>query len=427
MKHLTIPTNSKPVLPELSNYLKESITSFSEITGIPVAFFNEHGKAIYEYNTALKVCCFSKEYANASGPCSRNLVTSINYASQLGEPYIFVCHGGLVKIAVALIIDGKILGCLMAGPIIMGSLTERNISKLIKEDSIPPEDYPKLALFINKMKSHTPQEVSYLALLLNNCVLSSVGNAKDYIKINKQHRDQTKLGLDLQKYKKTHKQMNYPYELERQLVQSIKNGDSRDAQDMVKKLINEIYILESGDLTAVKAKMFGLTAILSREVSESPFFSDEPLELDIEDINILYDEQSPEALSREFSVLVGQLAKKFSDNLYNGASEITAKTIQYINRNFRNKISLNKIADILHVNQSYLSMLFKQETGVSFTEYLTSLRIREAKRLLAESNLSMIDISMQCGFDDQSYFTKVFRKSEGITPKQFRKDTRQIV
>lgn len=424
MKHLTIPQITKPVLPELSEYIKESITSFCVITGVPVTFFNEKGNIVSEYNPESKICTLSEEYRCSSGACARNLISSINYASQLGEPYIFVCHGGLVKIAVALIVDGKSIGCFMAGPLIMGNLNERSIKKLIKEDNIESLQYPKLVLLLNKLKSYTPQEVSHLSLLLNNCVLSSVGNLMDYININRQYKMQTRIGAELQKYKKTHKNMNYPFDLERNLVQSIKNGDSEAAKEIVKKLLNEIYILESGDFTAIRAKIFALMAILSREVTESELLSDESLELAIEDINFLNEKKDPEDLSNHLAMLVGELADKFADSLYNGRSEITAKTMRYINRNFRNKITLSQIASTLHVNKTYLSMLFKQEIGYSFTDYLCLIRIKEAKKLLSESNLSMIDISMQCGFVDQSYFTKVFRKSEGITPMQYRKNNR---
>lgn len=58
--------------------------------------------------------------------------------------------------------------------------------------------------------------------------------------------------------------------------------------------------------------------------------------------------------------------------------------------------------------------------GVTFTDYLNSLKVEHACKLLTETNLSIIDISLSTGFEDQSYFTKVFKKAKGVTPKMYR-------
>jgi YesN/AraC family two-component response regulator len=65
-------------------------------------------------------------------------------------------------------------------------------------------------------------------------------------------------------------------------------------------------------------------------------------------------------------------------------------------------------------------MLFKQEMGVTFTDYLNQVRINKSCELLTNTSLNLIDVSLQAGFDDQSYFSKVFKKLKGITPKSYR-------
>ena len=79
-----------------------------------------------------------------------------------------------------------------------------------------------------------------------------------------------------------------------------------------------------------------------------------------------------------------------------------------------------KVANHVHLNPTYFSTLFKQSTGSSFKEYLNMVRIEESKRLLANTDYSIIDISLATGFEDQSYFSKVFKKFTGLTPKQYR-------
>ncbi len=97
---------------------------------------------------------------------------------------------------------------------------------------------------------------------------------------------------------------------------------------------------------------------------------------------------------------------------------------QYIRENYANEVSLHLLADMVHLNQAYLSRLFKQKTGTSFTDFLTKVRLLEAKRLLLSTDQSIDDVAVAVGFKNNSYFTSVFKKREGISPSEFR--SRQI-
>ena len=88
-----------------------------------------------------------------------------------------------------------------------------------------------------------------------------------------------------------------------------------------------------------------------------------------------------------------------------------------------NKITLAKVSNYLHINSSYLSKLFKQEMGMSFTEYLNEARIKRSRELLKDTDMEILDIALFVGYEDQSYFTKVFKKIAGKTPRKFRKES----
>ena len=100
--------------------------------------------------------------------------------------------------------------------------------------------------------------------------------------------------------------------------------------------------------------------------------------------------------------------------------EIIKKPILYISEHFNGSLTLEDVASHVHLHPSYFSTLFKTCTGSAFKEYLNMVRIEESKRLLANTDFSIIDIAMAVGFEDQSYFSKVFKKYTGLTPKQFR-------
>jgi YesN/AraC family two-component response regulator len=102
------------------------------------------------------------------------------------------------------------------------------------------------------------------------------------------------------------------------------------------------------------------------------------------------------------------------------SSRIVKNAAEYISQNFSEDITLATVADHLHVNTSYLSTLFRQVTGMTFKEHLNRVRIEEAARLLSNTDYPVMEIAIACGYKDQSYFTKVFKKLTGLTPKQYR-------
>ncbi len=421
MDHFILPPNIKSVIPDLAEKVEEAIESFCGITDVPVTFFNNRGTIEWECHKQNKFCCFFDVYQDPDSICMKNLISSSKLAAQLGEPYVFVCKSGLVKIAVSLILNGQVVGSFLAGPIIMGGLKESIITNVFSLNQIPLEAYPKIILFLRGMKVFKPKEVSYLSSLLGNCVLAAITPNADYSSINSQYKEQKRIGENLQKYKKENRTMPYPYDLENKLIEHVRDGDIKNGLEIFKKFLGEISLIEVGDLSSIKTKVLGVCTILSRIAAEKTNLSREQSESYFYDMNLLNQAVSFQELSILASNLIESMTREIASGAYSGSSQIIKLSIQNINENYKNKISLKTVADHLHTNPSYLSTLFKQEMGMTFTDYLNQIRINRSCELLADSNFSLIDISIQCGFDGQSYFTKVFRKIKGCTPKDYRK------
>lgn len=94
---------------------------------------------------------------------------------------------------------------------------------------------------------------------------------------------------------------------------------------------------------------------------------------------------------------------------------------QYILDNLNCSINLNDLASQINRNPSYISYIFKQETGQNLFDYITQERIKRAKHLLKNTDLKVVDIARECGYEDQSYFSQVFKKYTGSTAGSFRK------
>lgn len=102
-------------------------------------------------------------------------------------------------------------------------------------------------------------------------------------------------------------------------------------------------------------------------------------------------------------------------------SEYTVKAITLIKNSYSTPITLDFLAQEIHLAPSYLSRIFTKEVGIGINQYITNLRMEKAKRLLMTSTLKINQIAKDCGFESPSYFNRVFLNQEGISPTEFRK------
>ena len=101
-------------------------------------------------------------------------------------------------------------------------------------------------------------------------------------------------------------------------------------------------------------------------------------------------------------------------------SPVIRKAVDYISGLFNTDISLKDMATQFSISASYLSVLFKKETGKSFTEYITEKRIGFAIQLLTQTNLPINTVAVECGIPDNNYFARIFKSQMGMTPLQYR-------
>ena len=110
---------------------------------------------------------------------------------------------------------------------------------------------------------------------------------------------------------------------------------------------------------------------------------------------------------------------KFSEKIF---SLNIKKTIEYIHNNYEKTITVDSMSKMLNVHKCYFCNSFKQETGMTFTNFLCKFRIEKSKELLKNPSLSILDIAISVGFNNQSYYTMMFKKILNITPLEYRKN-----
>lgn len=121
-------------------------------------------------------------------------------------------------------------------------------------------------------------------------------------------------------------------------------------------------------------------------------------------------------ISRELLQSVGAYFAQES-----GQMDRVEDIIAYIKKHYRESLSLQELAEKVHFSSGYLSAQIKNHTGETYSEYLMSLRMEEAERLLLNTDQKIVDIVSACGFNDSSYFNRAFRRKYNMSPEKYRK------
>lgn len=395
--------------------LEDSLTAFSRITETPVSFFTDSGK--YQWSTMpdKRLCNANLAYGKDGAPCTRNILAAMNTSLSLSDPYIFMCEAGLIHLCYALVIRGRTYGFLMAGPIAMGNNMDKMIGSFFRKTPAESLDYTCLVSLLRGMKLYKPREIAYLSTLFQNSVAAPLELYRADDIRHQQSREQAGISSKMLHLKKEQLLIEYPRQSEDRLIELIKAGDSSACRKHFSKYVEDIMVFEGGNLPITKLRLiFFFTQLLKNEDAWQRNYDNL---FAMEKIN---EAQTLKELVQTGKSLVTSLAQSVSDSIYAGSSSVIKQLILFLCEHYSETITLKSAAETIHVNPTYLSTLFKQETGVPFVTFLNDLRLTHAEEYLLTTSLSVTEIALQTGFSSSSYFTKLFRKKRGITPKEFR-------
>ena len=128
------------------------------------------------------------------------------------------------------------------------------------------------------------------------------------------------------------------------------------------------------------------------------------------------------ALKEFYSACIAMTSKKEKQDKQDNALE---KVFAYITEHFAEGIYLENVAEAVEISPKYLSRVFKERTGVNLSEYISLVRITRAKELLLSTSKSVGEIGELVGFENRTTFFRTFKKLEGVSPNEYRKNTRQ--
>lgn len=214
------------------------------------------------------------------------------------------------------------------------------------------------------------------------------------------------------------------YESENMLINAVASGRESQTLELISKF--ETWLLPqrtTNNLRDMKNYTITLNTLLRKAAEQAGVH---PILIDAySNCNVVMLESltSPQQCLRAQQTIALGYCRIIKEHQHQIHSPLIRKVVAYLETDLSADLTLNNLASHLGVNASYLSTLFSKEMGTSLTDYVNHYRIEHAQTLLANTDVPIKDIALRCGIGDIHYFTRLFKKISGATPKAWREST----
>ena len=217
------------------------------------------------------------------------------------------------------------------------------------------------------------------------------------------------------------------YDMENTMLEAVMRGDTDNAIIAFNQMRRfNFHGRFTGSLYAHKAKLVIFNTMLRKAIQQAqvhPYYIDRISEQFAKRIESMTEEDESGLMIDMIKEYCGYVQKYSLVNY----SPVIQKVINYINLNLEAELSLKTLSALCFISPSYLSNLFRQETGETLTNYINTIRIQRAQYYLKRTDLSIAAVSSKVGVLDVNYFTKIFRKATEETPTQYRVRERNLM
>ncbi len=405
---------AEETMESLLDNAKKAAQNVQKAAGLPCSVVISENACTHELgNPVCEACRTAQKKIKGQITCRGTHTFAITQALRWGGRYEYLCPASLCFMSASIVHLGGSGMALIAGPFAIMKPTEYKDDA----DGFFLSETPKE---IMRAPYLPPEKVNALGDLIFMCA-AYVGSKENVSMMLKEEaaREHTRLFENIYGMKGT-ASPEYPVQQEKLLLHAISQGDRPTAQRIFNELLGSIFFASGGDFNRIRSRALELLVLLSRAAIDGGADSAEILGLNEKYIQ----EMGRYSTIEDMALWLSGVLTAFSARLFDAKDARHSATIRkvaaYIRRNYMRKITLNDISDHVHFSVSYLSKLFKEEMDINLSNYINLVRVENCKMLLMDRSVPLADIAYMSGFEDQSYFSKVFKKISGMTPGRYR-------
>ncbi len=395
--------------------------SFSESVQIGCDITDTKGKLLYEAGYGCASCEVCLTLGRERENCTKAHIYGMTESERFGGKYIYFCPMGLSYFVSPIVGPYGSAAKITVGPFLMVDSEDYIAYDLKERMKLSRADIKKLGPVLDKIPYVPPKKVSAMSNLLFMAVgfLNNVAAENNMLEAQSMGMLQGQINAYILELKRQDDVLKYPLDTERALVMSITNFDKQKAQELLNELLGFVLFSYGGDLSYIKTRIYELLVVISRAAIDAGASPESSYKLNHEFITRSMSINSIDKLCFLLSDVLNQYINSIFQFVDIKHIDVIHKAIDYITHNYDKKITLDEVAGKVFLSTSYFSKIFKQEMGRNFNAYLNEVRIKESKKLLM-NNLKLVEVAALVGFEDQSYFTKVFKRITGVSPNRYR-------
>jgi len=352
--------------------------------------------------------------------CLQSHLHNAMLSERFGGSYIYFCPLSMLYWVSPVIMHGRMDYAIIAGPVLIFDLNEVLEDPLLIDSDLKEE----VSTVLQRIPRVEVNRVHNLSEVLRMCAGWASGYAEYRMVENRQTLlVQSRLSEFIQDAKGEHAEQvqGYPLEKEAQLQEAIRWGDRKTAQKVMNELLGLIFFANGNSFDRVNFRVMELISLLSRAAVQGGAPEEEILEMSYRFQREIGHYSSLEGMSTWLSKVLHQ----YTDLVF-AAKDVEygamiAQAIRYIRKHYQGRITLEETASAVGLSPNYFSRIFNEKMRISFSSFVNRLRIERAERLLLNTSLSIIEIAGAVGFEEQSYFSKVFKGITMLSPGQYRK------
>ena len=417
--------------------VSKAVDHYSSACGVPCRLIDVFGDTIYCSTLVIDsvaICDLAgtilpvarnSETGPVSKICDNAHLYGCYQAERFGGRYVYFCPLGLTHWASPIMVEGSVVGALIGGPVHMVEPDEFLIDEIVIKNGIHPDFLPELQRQIRKVPVMPTERVNSLSELLHLAARALSDDTFDQLEQKKESADLQAELWDQINFLKSYAfagdaSLAYPIEKERQLLEFVEAGDKSGSQTVLNEILGHIFFASSGSLQVIQARVIELVVLLSRAAIKGGADVSQIFGLNFTCLSKINSFRNID----EIAYWLSGIMARFTDQVFNLANvkhaDVIYQAVDYIKKNYMKRITLEEVAAHVYLSPAYFSRIFKDEIGENFNIYVNIIRIEMAKKILVNDKVSLTDISIMVGFDGQSYFTKVFKKTTGVTPNKYR-------
>jgi len=353
--------------------------------------------------------------------CSGQRRRSLKIAIETGQSYICICHAGIVLVCVPVMDKETALGGMFFGKCLWEPVTGMLIDDVYKRLKGVSIDKKKLAESIRRLTVIPGRTINNAAEFLFDLLYEVAGFDPRVIRWRRQRcEQQSRIGEFIHERKKLGTDWKYPLDNEKELIGKVKIGDRTGAKEILNSILGTILFHNPGDLGVLKARLLELVSILNRAAVEGGADIGVMLQRNLAYVNKVMQIDNQQDLCAWIAAALNEFIELVYSSQDARKIRQISPAINYIDANYDKQMTLEQIAKVCYLSPSRLAHLFKEQMNITIFDYVTTVRIERAKQLLLATTQNCTEICFQVGFNNQSYFNRVFKALVGMTPLQFR-------